>query len=72
MYLDQSLVGSVVIDAEFGREDHGSIPATAVRRSWNHLMSELTSEPDSTGSEKKNIYLVHDRSKDTISWRKKD
>ncbi|MCI35121.1 hypothetical protein A2U01_0056342, partial [Trifolium medium] len=26
----QLLVGQVVIDAGFGREDHGSIPATAI------------------------------------------
>jgi hypothetical protein len=26
----KSLVGSVVIDAELGREDHNSIPATAI------------------------------------------
>jgi hypothetical protein len=29
---NQSLVGSVVIDAELGREDYGLIPATAIGR----------------------------------------
>ncbi|MCI21744.1 hypothetical protein A2U01_0042914, partial [Trifolium medium] len=32
-----SLVGSVVIDAELGREDHGSIPATAIGRGQKPL-----------------------------------
>jgi hypothetical protein len=41
---------SVVISAELGREDHGSIPATAIGRDWNHLMHP---EPDSSGGEKK-------------------
>jgi hypothetical protein len=50
-YVHQSLVASVVINAEFSREDHSSIPATAIERGWNHLMSELTLEPDSTGGE---------------------
>jgi hypothetical protein len=33
----QSFVGSVVISVEFGREDHGSIPATAVGRGLQPL-----------------------------------
>jgi hypothetical protein len=28
----------VVIDAEFDTEDHGSIFAAAIGKSWNHLM----------------------------------
>jgi hypothetical protein len=35
--LYQSLVGSVVIDAELGRKDHGSIPATAIERRLESL-----------------------------------
>jgi hypothetical protein len=31
MYQNQSLVGSVVIGAELGREDHGSIPRNCDR-----------------------------------------
>jgi hypothetical protein len=31
-YIYQSLVGPVMIDAELGRENHGSIPATAIGR----------------------------------------
>jgi hypothetical protein len=34
-------VGSVVIDTEFDRKDYSSSPATAIRKSWNHLMPEL-------------------------------
>jgi hypothetical protein len=30
-HFNQSLVGSVVIDAELGREDHGSIPRNCDR-----------------------------------------
>jgi hypothetical protein len=42
----QLLVGSVVMDVEFGRKDHSSIPITATGEGWNHLISELTPEPD--------------------------
>jgi hypothetical protein len=34
---DQSLVGLVVIDAEFGREDHISIPAIAIGKGLEPL-----------------------------------
>jgi hypothetical protein len=30
--MNQSLVDSVIIDAELGREDHGLFPATAIGR----------------------------------------
>jgi hypothetical protein len=36
-YVYQSLVGSVVIDVELGREDHGSIP-----RNYNRKEAETT------------------------------
>jgi hypothetical protein len=51
--LDQSLVGSVVIGAKLGREGHGSVSATTIRGGGNHLMPELTPEPNSTGGESK-------------------
>jgi hypothetical protein len=54
MVFDQSLVGSVVIDAEIDREDHRSIPATVIEGGWNHLMLEPTYESDSTDGEYKN------------------
>jgi hypothetical protein len=38
-----------VIDAELGREDHSSILHNYDRKGWNHLISELTPEPDSIG-----------------------
>ncbi|MCI66009.1 hypothetical protein A2U01_0087267, partial [Trifolium medium] len=38
----------VVICVALDRDDHSSIPATAIRRDWNHLMSELTRKPDYT------------------------
>jgi hypothetical protein len=44
--LYQLLVGSVVIDVEFGKKNHSSIPTIAIVRDWNNLMSELTSEAD--------------------------
>jgi hypothetical protein len=45
--MNQSLVGSVVIDAEFGREDYDSIPHNCDRKgAGTHLMPELTPEPD--------------------------
>jgi hypothetical protein len=47
-----------VIDAELGSEDHGLIPVTTIGRGLKPLMSELTSEPDSTGGEKK-IKQIH-------------
>jgi hypothetical protein len=35
--INQSLVDSMVIDAERGREDHDSIPATTTEGDWrNH------------------------------------
>jgi hypothetical protein len=37
MVSNQSFVGSVVIDAEFGREDHCSIPAAAIGRDLKSL-----------------------------------
>jgi hypothetical protein len=42
--LYQSLVGSVVIGVKLSREDRSSIPATAIGRRLDHLMSELTPE----------------------------
>jgi hypothetical protein len=41
----------VVIDIELSREDHGSIPTTAIKRGLKPLMSELTLKSDSTGEE---------------------
>jgi hypothetical protein len=52
--INQLLVGLVAIDAELGRDDHNSTPTSAIGRSWNHLMSELTFEPDSTDGENSN------------------
>jgi hypothetical protein len=40
-----------MIDAELGREDHDSTPATAIERGLEPLMLELTPEPDCTGGE---------------------
>jgi hypothetical protein len=40
------LVGLVVIDAEFGMNDHGSIPAIAIGKGWNQWISKLIPEPD--------------------------
>jgi hypothetical protein len=40
MQVHQSLVGSVVIDIELGREDHGSIPATAIERRLEPLENQ--------------------------------
>jgi hypothetical protein len=36
-YINQSLVGSVVISAEFDRKDYSSIPATAIERGLKPL-----------------------------------
>jgi hypothetical protein len=33
---NQSLVGSMVIDVEFGRENYGSISATTIEGRWNY------------------------------------
>jgi hypothetical protein len=43
------LVGSVVIDAEVGRKNHGSIPAFAIGRELKLLDAITDLEPDSTG-----------------------
>jgi hypothetical protein len=44
---NQSLVGSVVIDAELIKEDHNSIPRNCDReRGWNYLMLELIPKQD--------------------------
>jgi hypothetical protein len=52
-----------VIDVELERDDHSSIPATAIERGLNHLMSELTpnqirrsSRPDTGGENQKIIF----------------
>jgi hypothetical protein len=39
MFYHQLLIGSVVIDLEFSREDHSLIPATAIGRELkpNHI-----------------------------------
>jgi hypothetical protein len=43
MFLNyQSLVDSVVIDAELGRRDHNSIPATAIEKG----LESLNPKPD--------------------------
>jgi hypothetical protein len=42
----QSLVGIVVIGAEFGRDDHVSIPATAIERRLKPLDVRTDPEPD--------------------------
>jgi hypothetical protein len=47
----QSLVGSVVIDAELGREDHSSIPATAIGRGLEPL-GAITRGPGSYSRDK--------------------
>jgi hypothetical protein len=49
----QLLVGSMVIDADLGRENHGSIPCNCDRRGLEPLMPELTLKPDSTCGKKK-------------------
>jgi hypothetical protein len=43
----------VVIDAELGRKDHSLIFTIAIGKELNHLIPELTPEPNSTGGEKK-------------------
>jgi hypothetical protein len=48
------LVGLVMIDTKFGRRITVRFFATAIGRGWNHLMSELPSEPDLIGGENKN------------------
>jgi hypothetical protein len=45
--VDQSLVGSVVIDAEFGREDHNLIPTTTIRKRLKPLYTWTDPEPSS-------------------------
>jgi hypothetical protein len=42
--MNQSLVGSVVIGAEFGREDHGSITATAFGKKLKSLTARTRHE----------------------------
>jgi hypothetical protein len=54
MHKYQSLVGSVVIDAEPGRKNHGSIPATMIRRGLKPLDARTDPEPDSIGGENQN------------------
>jgi hypothetical protein len=49
------LVGSVVIDAEVGRKNHGSIPAFAIGRELKLLDAITDLEPYSTGGSKKSI-----------------
>jgi hypothetical protein len=44
-----SLVGLLVIDVELGREDHGSIPATAIGGNW----TRTDPKSDSIDGEKK-------------------
>jgi hypothetical protein len=47
----------LVIDAEFGREDHGSIPAIAIGRGLKLLDVRTDPEPNSTvGGKKKSVY----------------
>jgi hypothetical protein len=50
----------MVIDAEFDREDHSSIPEIAIEMS---LKLELTSKPDSTDGEKKKTHHKHNNNK---------
>jgi hypothetical protein len=54
------------IGAEFGKDNHGSIPATVIGRGQNHLMPELALEPDSTSGEKK--YYIYNISFKTIFY----
>jgi hypothetical protein len=50
-----------VIDAEFGREDHGSIPAIAIGRRLKLLDVRTDPEPNSTvGGKKKTCIQTHD------------
>jgi hypothetical protein len=42
-----------VIDAELGREDHGSIPATTIGRGLEPLDVRTDPKPDSTNGERK-------------------
>jgi hypothetical protein len=43
-----------VIDAEPGRKNHGSIPATMIRRGLKPLDARTDPEPDSIGGENQN------------------
>jgi hypothetical protein len=42
-----------MIDAEFGRDDHSSIPHNWDRRRLEPLDARMTPEPDSTGGKNK-------------------
>jgi hypothetical protein len=44
-FLVLKLIESAMIDAEFGRKNHGSISTSVIRRGRNHLILELTLEP---------------------------
>jgi hypothetical protein len=45
-YPHQSLVGSVVINAEFYKESQFNFPQLRSRESLNHLIPELAPEPN--------------------------
>jgi hypothetical protein len=48
----------VVIDAKFGRENHGSIPHNCDwKGAGTRFIPELTLKPDSTGGENQKISL---------------
>jgi hypothetical protein len=46
VFIYQSLVGSIVIDAKFGRDNRSSIPATAIGRELEPLNARTDPEPD--------------------------
>jgi hypothetical protein len=46
LHVNQSLVDSVMIDAELNRKEYGSIPATVIRRGLEPLIVRVTPEPD--------------------------
>jgi hypothetical protein len=46
VFIYQSLVGSIVIDSKFGRDNRNSIPATAIWRELKPLDPRPDPEPD--------------------------
>jgi hypothetical protein len=54
---NQSLVGSVMIDVELGRENHDSIPHNCDRKGFRITWCQ-TSEPDSTGGERQKRIII--------------
>jgi hypothetical protein len=60
-----------VNDAEFGREDHGSIPTTTIERGLKPLDTRTDPEQVSTGGEKKKEKTLPSTFKTTIFSRAK-